>query len=191
MSAMHHRKTVATCAVTALLVMGMVVPASARAERTDFVGLYFPAGMPGTGTACPYTWADPAFCIIDPGTWTELGSGRIRIRGMQVFELAFAWDAEDTSIVEPRKTGYDMVTANANLDASLSGPTWGTWRLHAFDDELMFTGTFTGDFEAGIPAVHYVGQGVGPYAGQHMSGDIGRVPDPYNMVGRIVETPAG
>jgi hypothetical protein len=165
----------------------MVSPASAKASHTDFVGLYFPAGMPGTDTECPYTWVDPAFCVIDPGTWTELDSGRVRIRGMEVYELAFAWDAEDTTLVEPRKTGYDVVTAHADLDESLSGPTWGTWRLHDLDDELMFTGTFTGAFEEGIPAVHFHGQGVGPYVGQHMSGDIGRVPDPYNMVGRILE----
>ena len=51
----------------------------------------------------------------------------------------------------------------------------------------MFLGTFTGEFENGIPVVRFVGEGVGPYEGQHMSGDIGRVANPYNMFGRILE----
>jgi hypothetical protein len=170
-----------------VLFLGTAMPAAsgtAGAEHTDFWGVYFPAGMDGTGTECPYEWVDPAFCVVDPGSWTTLPSGRIKIRDMVVFELALAWNDDG---VEPRKTGYDVVTANANLDDTLTGPTWGTWRLHSPDGVLMFTGRFTGSFANGIPAVHFVGEGVGGYEGQHMSGDIGRVPDPYNMFGRIVE----
>lgn len=169
-----------------VLATSIAPTASARASHDEFVGLYFPAGLAGTGTECPYTWVEPAFCVIDPGSWTEVGDGRMRIREMTVFELALAWTADGQ--VEPRKTGYDVVTANLNVDATLSGPTWGTWMLYSFDDELMFTGTFTGTFANGIPAVHFVGQGTGQYAGQHMSGDIGRVPDPYNMFGQVLVT---
>ncbi|MEN8114492.1 MAG: hypothetical protein ABFS21_08895 [Actinomycetota bacterium] len=154
------------------------------AVHTDFFGVYFPAGMPGTDTECPYTWVDPAFCVIDQGSWTFQPSGRITIRDMTVFELALSWNDDG---VEQRKTGYDIVVANANLDETLTGPTWGTWRLHSFDHELMFTGTFTGKFANGIPAVHFVGSGVGIYEGQKMRGDIGRVPNPYNMFGTIIE----
>jgi hypothetical protein len=172
------------------LVLGLAAPSVAGgAVRTDFQGVYFPAGMPGTGTECPYTWVDPAFCVIDPGSWTTLPSGRVRIRGMTVYELAFSQHADGS--VEPRKTGYDIVVANANLDGSMSGPAWGTWNLYSFAGELMFSGTFTGTFEQGIPAVHFVGAGTGVYEGQHMSGDIGRVPDPFNMFGRILEPASG
>jgi hypothetical protein len=175
--------------LTAVLLAAAAAPSvSARAAHDEFAGLYFPAGMPGTGTDCPYTWVDPAFCVIDPGTWTAPADGRLRIRDMRVFELALAWSADDPTQVEPRKTGYDVVTANANLDATMSGPAWGTWMLYSFADELMFTGTFTGTFENGIPAVHFVGRGSGQYQGQHMWGDIGRVPNPYNMFGQILET---
>lgn len=171
---------------TSAALASAVVPDGA-ANRTAFFGLYFPAGMPGTGSACPYVWQDPFFCVIDPGSWAELPSGRVRIRDMAVYELAFSW--RDGGEVEPRKTGYDVVVANANLDGSLSGPTWGTWNLYSFADELMFSGTFTGSFENGIPAVHFVGQGVGIYAGQQMRGDIGRSPDAAgnNMYGWILE----
>ncbi|MDA8204365.1 MAG: hypothetical protein M0Z49_16735 [Chloroflexi bacterium] len=181
-----RRPHVAIALLLAILLIGLAAPtASARATHDEFVGLYFPAGMPGTGTECPYTWVDPAFCVIDPGSWTEV-DGRLRIRDITLFELAFSWRADDPSQVEPRKTGYDVVTASANLDATLSGPTWGTWMLYSFADELMFTGTFTGSFQDGIPAVHFVGMGTGQYEGQHMWGDIGRVPNPYNMLGQIL-----
>ncbi|MCL1599131.1 MAG: hypothetical protein M3094_08110 [Actinomycetia bacterium] len=176
-----------------VLVLGLVGPAAATAAKpadspgavhTDFEGLYFPAGLEGTGTECPGEWMDPALCVTDQGSWTFLPSGRIRIRNMEVFELAFAWNEDG---VEERKTGYDVVVANANLDGSFSGPTWGTWSLYNFNDELMFTGRFTGKFANGVPAVHFVGRGTGAYEGQHMSGDVGRVADPYNMFGTIVE----
>jgi hypothetical protein len=106
---MLRRKDASIAVVlSALFILAMGSPASATAAHTGYVGLYFPAGMPGTDTTCPYTWVEPAFCVTDLG-------------------------------------------------------------------------------KNGIPAVHFVGQGVGPYVGQHMSGDVGRVPDPYNLDGRIVE----
>jgi hypothetical protein len=180
------RRIAILVAMAALMSIFTVPTASADNRHSDFYGVYFPAGMPGTGTDCPYTWVDPAFCVIDPGDWTELPSGKLRIRGMTVYELALSWNDHG---VEPRKTGYDVVVANANLDESLSGPTWGTWQLHSNDGTLMFRGTFTGKFEAGIPAVHFVGRGVGDYAGELMRGDIGREiseSNPYNMFGEVV-----
>ncbi len=161
--------------------------ASNGAVVTPFVGLYFPAGMAGTGSACPYTWQDPAFCVIDFGTWTELPGGRLRIRDMTAYELAFSWRGDGQ--VEPRKTGYDIVTVGADLDASLSGPMWGTWQLYSFEDQLMFTGTFTGSFVNGFPAVQFVGRGVGTYDGQQMRGRIERTLDQagHNMYGTILE----
>lgn len=181
-----RRSLIAVALGLSVLLTGLMTPAaSARAVHAGFHGLYFPAGLPGTGTTCPYTWVDPSFCVIDAGTWTELADGRIRIRDLELFELAFAWQADGS--VEPRKTGYDVVSANANLDTSLSGPAWGTWMLYDFADELMFSGTFTAMFENGIPTVHFVGRGTGPYEGQVMRGDISREPDPYNMLGEVLE----
>jgi hypothetical protein len=182
---MRWRGAATSLLLSVSLLVGFAPPVSAGAVHTDYYGLYFPAGMPGTGTSCPYTWVAPSFCVKDQGSWTVLDGGRLRIRDMTILELAYAWRAPGQ--VEARKTGYDVVLASANLDASLSGPTWGTWKLYSFSDELMFTGTFTGRFENGIPAVHYVGQGTGPYEGQHTRGDIGRVPDPWNMFGQYLE----
>ena len=68
------------------------------------------------------------FCVIDPGYQDLLRSGRLRIRNMEILELAFAWNEDGA---EPRKTGYDVVLANANLDGNGNGPTWGTWNLYS------------------------------------------------------------
>lgn len=178
------------------LVVGLAAPAvasgattehSSRIERTDFQGQYFPEGMDGTGTTCRYSWMPPSFCIIDPGEQTTLPSGKTRIRGMTLFELAFAFG--DDGQPEPRKTGYDIVTADAILDETLTGPAWGTWKLYSFADELMFKGIFVGRFKDGIPAVLFFGTGVGDYEGQRMRGSVAREldDDGFNMYGRITE----
>ena len=192
---MRYSRLVTLLLVPALLV-GLAVPAvasndaptrSSQIERTDFQGQYFPEGMIDTGTTCRYFWQPPSFCIIDPGEQTPLPSGKTRIRGMTLFELAFAFG--DDGQPEPRKTGYDIVTADAVLDSSLSGPTWGTWKLHSFDDELMFQGIFVGKFKDGIHAVYFFGRGVGEYHGQWMRGSVARELDAegFNMYGRIIE----
>jgi hypothetical protein len=186
----------ATLLLVPVLLVGLAAPSvasdtqqvrSPRYERTDFQGQYFPEGMDGTETTCRYTWMPPSFCIIDPGEQTTLPSGKTRIRGMTLFELAFAFD--DDGQPEPRKTGYDIVTADAILDESLSGPTWGTWKLHRFEDDvLMFEGFFVGKFKDGIPAVMFVGSGAGEYERQSMRGHVTRELDEhgFNMYGRIV-----
>jgi len=191
---MRHSRLAALLVLPAL-VFGLVAPSAAtegersshhRAEHTSFSGMYFPAGMPGTNTECPGEWVDPAFCIVEKGSWTELPNGRLQIRDMTVYELAFAWNEGQ---VEPRKTGYDIVVANANLDSSLTGPTWGTWNLNSFEGDLLFTGRFVGRFKEGIPAVFFFGKGIGEYEGQRMRGYVNREmnADGYNMFGRITE----
>lgn len=163
-----------------------VSAAQAQAVQTDFYGLYFPAGMTGTGTTCPYTVNPLGMCVIDPGETAELPSGHLQIRDMVILELAVSWRADGST--EPRKTGYDIVIANASVDSTFSGPTWGTWTFHPATGDV-FTGIFHGKFENGIPAVRFVGEGTGVYDGQRMSGDIYRTVQSWggNMVGRFLE----
>lgn len=197
-----RRSRAALVLLLTMLVLAVVVPSasvmaesgSPLVERTRFRGLYFPAGMEGTNTECPYHWNDmPPMCVMDPGSQTVLPDGRIHIRGMELYELAMAYHRDGTP--EPRKTGYDLVVADANLDSTFTGPTWGIWNLYSFganvnspaDDVLMFSGVFIGRFKNGIPAVRYYGNGTGIYDGQFMFGRIGRVPDPWNMFGWIYD----
>jgi len=193
---MRRSRLVILC-LLAILVLGLVAPsAGAVAEHARFHGLYFPAGMEGTDTECPYTWQEmPAMCVMAPGSQTVLPDGRLLIRDMEIYELALAW--RGNGVVEPRKTGYDLVVADAVLDDTLSGPTWGTWNLWSFgadledpdDDFLMFGGIFFGRFKNGIPGVHYFGEGMGIYDGQHMGGIIRRAPNAagWNMFGHIID----
>ena len=186
----------ATLLLVPALLVGMAVPSvasdvqpehSSRIERTDFQGQYFPEGMEGTGTTCRYAWMPPSFCIIDPGEQTVLPSGKTLIRDMVLFELAFSYGNDGQP--EPRKTGYDIVTATAILDETLTGPAWGAWKLYSFDDVLMFEGFFVGRFKDGVPAVLFFGSGVGEYEGQRMRGSVARELDSagFNMYGRITE----
>ena len=194
-----RRSRVVMLFLLATLILGLVAPsAGAVAEHSRFHGLYFPAGMDGTGTDCPdpYVWNEmPPMCVMAPGTQTVLPDGRVLIRDIELYELALAW--KSNGAVEPRKTGYDLVIADAILDDTFSGPTWGTWNLWSFgadladpaDDILMFSGIFFGRFKNGIPGVHYFGAGTGTYDGQHMGGIIRRAPNAsgWNMFGHIIE----
>lgn len=171
-------------ALAAALALGATAQASA--VHSEFHGLYFPAGMAGTGTTCPYTVNPLGMCVIDPGETTVLPSGRIQIRGMVLLELAVSW--RPGGAPEPRKTGYDIVVANAAVDETFSGPTWGTWTFHPATGDV-FVGVYTGKFENGVPAVRFVGHGTGSYDGQQMSGDIYRTVQSFggNMIGRFIE----
>lgn len=185
-----------------VLVLGLAAPSAGseggQGPHSRYHGLYFPAGMPGTDTDCPdpYKWQDmPPMCVIDPGTPTVLPDGRVQIREMEVYELALAYRAN--GVVEPRKTGYDVVVATAILDDTFSGPTWGTWDFYSFgadpanpaDDFVMFSGVYFGRFKNGIPGVHFFGLGEGIYEGQYMGGFIRRAPntDGWNMFGQILD----
>jgi len=194
-----RRSRVVMLFLLATLILGLVAPsAGAVAEHSRFHGLYFPAGMDGTGTDCPdpYVWNEmPPMCVMAPGTQTVLPDGRVLLHDIGLYELALAWKPDGA--VEPRKTGYDLVIADAILDDTFSGPTWGTWNLWSFgadladpaDDFLMFSGIFFGRFKDGIPGVHYFGAGTGAFDGEHMGGIIRRAPnaDGWNMFGHIIE----
>ena len=190
-----RRRPAAISALLTVLLLTLTVPAaSAGALRTDFVGFIFPAGYVGTGTSCPYTWvAQPLpACIVDPGTTTMLDGNRALIRDEVFFDIAYAYHTTNEAVntptqpTEPRRTGYHIETFNANLDATFSGPAWGSWKFYSFFDELMFQGTFTGRFSGGQASLHGNGVGVGEYAGQHVWFDV--LPDQYvNVSGMFLE----
>jgi hypothetical protein len=82
--------------------------------------------------------------------------------------------------------------ANASVDASVSGPLWGTFTFYPVSGGGVFTGVFTGNFVNGWPAVHFIGHGSGVYDGQVMQGTISRDFQSWNgqtvnMIGRFLE----
>ena len=179
-----------------ILLLGLTIPtASAGAVRTDFVGFVFPAGypVPTFPTTCGGTYQEaPPACILDPGTLKQLGDGRVLVRNEVVLDIALAYHTVKDATTppqtpnEPRRTGYHVETFNANFDATMSGPVWGSWNFYSFGDELMFTGTFTGSFDKGKPTIHAVGIGQGTYKGQHVWMEV--VPDSYvNMYGQFLD----
>jgi len=178
-----------------VLVLALAAPASsAEAPRSFFHGVFFPAGMEGTGTECPYTWSEmPPACVIDPGTQTVLGNGRVLLLDQETYWISLAYRRDGT--VEPRKTGYAVIVGYGVLDATATGPTWGTWIHYSFgadpedpaDDVASFSGAFIGRFENGVPKVRIFGEGLGIYENELMFGRILRVADPWNMYGFVVD----
>ena len=185
-----------------ILLLGLTIPtASAGAVRTEFAGFVFPAGMfdPEVGASCvaaggTYVTEPLPGCVLDPGTTRELGDGRLLIRDEVVRDSSYAWHSATDALSflkwgqplpdEPRRTGYNVETFNANFDATMSGPVWGSWDFYSFGDELMFTGTFTGSFDKGKPTIRAVGIGVDAYKGQHVWMNV--VDQVVNMYGHFL-----
>ena len=194
-----RRRSAAISALLSIFLLALTVPvASAGAVRTDFVGFVFPAGYLDAGASCPYTWvAQPLpACIVDPGTTTMLSGNRALIRNEVFFDLAYGYHTLDEALAnptqptEPRRTGYNIETFNANVDSTFSGSAWGSWEFYNFADELMFRGTFTATFTNGAASMRTNGIGVGDYAGQHVWLDV--LPGQYvNVAGTFMEPGSG
>ena len=78
-------------AMVALLALTLAAPAaSAKAEHTDFQGLYFPAGLAGTGTDCPVPVSrmGRSRLLRDGHGFLDryCPAARIRVRDMVVYE---------------------------------------------------------------------------------------------------------
>jgi len=190
-----RRRGVRLSGVLAVLLIAMAVPsASAGATRTDFVGFVFPAGYPGTGTSCAGDYVDAPLpsCTLDPGTTTTLGGGKTLIRNKLVMDISYAWhsvaDISSGLPNEPRRTGYVVESFNANLDSSLSGPVWGSWKFYRFGQELMFTGHFSGQLDQGQFTTRGNGIGVDDFMTQHVWQDVvPALPGVPNMSGHFVD----
>ncbi len=112
----------------------------------------------------------------NPGTWTTLPSGRIMVRGM-VMDCR-----EDSS--DPRETGNNIVTMNANWDSQGLGPMWGTSHF-ATDEGGLWKATWAGMVTAQGAIYHAESKGEGKYQGlkawvNSMNGsNEGRILDPH------------
>jgi hypothetical protein len=192
-----RRRGVTLSVVLAALLLAMTVPAaSAGATRTDFVGFVFPAGYLDGGASCVAAGGEYGngllpTCVLEPGTTTSLGGGRTLIRNELVMDISYAWHSLADIVSypfapnEPRRTGYTLEYFNANLDASLSGPVWGSWEFYGFDGKLMFTGHFSGRLDEGQFTTQGNGIGVDAFMNQHVWLDV--VPGYVNMSGQFLE----
>ena len=192
-----RRRGVTLSVVLAASLLAMSVPAaSAGATRTDFVGFVFPAGYLDGGASCVAAGGEYGngllpTCVLEPGTTTSLGGGRTLIRNELVMDISYAWhslaDIASYPLApnEPRRTGYTLEYFNANLDASLSGPVWGSWEFYSFDGKLMFTGHFSGRLDEGQFTTRGSGIGVDAFMNQHVWADV--VPGYVNMSGQFLE----
>jgi hypothetical protein len=187
---MRRCRTRVSVLLSVLLLVLLVPSASAGVVRTDYSAFQFPMGFPGTELLgyppCPYAYATFPFpaCVKDPGTVTHPGHGRWTIRDMVLLQGVLP-----TS--DPGLAGYQESTLNANLDASGNGPAWGTFTTYTwFASEPAYSGTYNGTFENARLGGHFVGKGLGAFAGQHLTGDLltADIPNVGNVIGEIKQT---
>jgi hypothetical protein len=152
-----RKRTILIVAIAIAALLGTTAAVQARAIVTQYTGT----------EAC-----EP----LAIGQWT-FHDGNIFVRGM---ELLCTEDATD-----PRMSGSNAVTLNANWHADPSammggtGPMWGTWQQEGW------AGTWEGTMLAGGGVYHAQGNGTGIYDGLKVWLDSdheaisGRILDPH------------
>jgi hypothetical protein len=121
----------------ALVAAAGAVPAAAGATRTTATG---------TETCRPQS----------PGTTTVLPGGRVLVRD--------AGNVCQETSADPRLSGTNTTTFNANLGADGTGPMWGTFSLATAGGGL-WVGTWHGRLTSAGPVYRAVGRGEGAHAG--------------------------
>jgi hypothetical protein len=168
------RKIFVLCLSTLVFAGAVIVPAGFAAEQTEFTATdYFnPLPLPGFGPQIGELLSPPTIhCPGDAPTGNPAqpcpDGSRMHSRDAVAVTRLVADD--------PRMTGWLTVTLNSNLDASLEGPSWGTFRLDVDDDGGVWEGTWHGYRTA------YDGYWVGEIHGQGKG--YGGIVDGLKMMG--------
>lgn len=133
----------------------------------------------GRNVVTPFTLTETTIRVVDPGQWRFLPDGNVHVRNRVNDYLETASD--------PRMNGTFRATTNANLDASWTGPTWGTF--HADDGRAGWDGIWHGNFNFHTGSGDYdaVGHGSGEYAGLQVTEHCVYVYGVGTCTGRILE----
>ena len=102
-----------------------------------------------------FTCTDEVYETTDPGSWS-FPDGNIHIRGMKQTAHSVCGD--------PRVTGHNSITVNANWDADFTGPMWGEFAFQS-EEGGAWNGTWNGMMTADGSWYNAVGNGSGMYAG--------------------------
>jgi len=126
-------------ALTAALLL-VAGPVAAKATKTPYTADYF------------------FYPPTDPGTWTN-PDGNVHVRGLvHINRIENATDL--------RVEGWDTIVVNANWDANMVGPMWGTFTVEPDIGGGLWEGTWTGMVHAdGTVSVRVVGHGTGGFEG--------------------------
>ena len=102
-----------------------------------------------------FTCTNAGYQTTDMGSWSY-PNGNIHIRGMKQTTLSTCGD--------PRVTGYNDITVNANWDSNFTGPMWGEFTFHS-DEGGTWKGTWNGMMTSDGSWYNAVGKGYGQYEG--------------------------
>jgi hypothetical protein len=143
----------------------------------------FPGSAFAQGNKTYFTGTSCNGGLLDPGAWTLLGNGEVRITGLRSFHI--------NQTDDPRISGVDTIVLNAVGDPIVGyGTFWGTTEV--VNDGGSWTGQFVGKQENGLYTFIAVYHGSGAYEGlvanwNYSPGDIVC----GVLSGYIVETGAG
>ena len=155
--------------IVSILIAALVTAAFPAAGLAHENKTYF------TGQECSIEWTDP-------GTWTYLPSGLVRVTGVHSTQ----YDTSD----DARLTGYDYVIINAITDAETGeGNFWGTFNI--VNDGGSWFGHWNGQNPGGQFYIDGLLHGEGGYEGLTANFMLRPGGECSLISGYIVETGAG
>ncbi len=131
-------------------------------------------------TVTPFTLTETLTRNVDPGQWSFLPSGKIRLRDR-------VSDYSDTA-TDPRLTGTVRATMNCNLDSNWTGPCWGA--THEQIGDGVWDGTWNGNLnlQTGSGDADTVLHGSGAFDGLQMMEHCAYIYGVGTCAGRILDT---
>lgn len=140
------------------------------------VALLIASSAAARSSESTFACAEEDYGVTALGDWSFPG-GNVHIRGMEQMVRS---ECEDS-----RVDGYNYITVNANWDANMTGPMWGTFTFLS-DSGGTWKGTWNGMMTSQGSWYNAVGVGEGEFAGLKLWIDK----DLHQVTGRILN-PAG
>lgn len=131
-----------TIVLVTVIGLALLIAGSASAQASD---VWFECEEGETTPTAPGAWSFP--------------DGNIHIRGMQ--------QTTRLDCTDSRQVGFNSITINANWDAEMHGPMWGTFTFVS-DEGGSWTGTWNGQLTENGSWYNAVGNGKGIYAGMKL-----------------------
>jgi hypothetical protein len=116
---------------------------------------FFPVTALAQGIKTYFTGTECFGEITDPGTWTPIGNGQIRVTDMR------SWHTDTAS--DPRLTGIDSVVINAVIVDPVAGNGTFHGTFHIVNSGGSWMGIWTGKMENGSFTIDGLLHGSGGY----------------------------
>ncbi len=125
-----------------------------------------------------YTGVQAVIAVPDFGSYEETRRGGLKIRG----QVRVTWD----ECTDERATGHSTVTINADLNSTMVGRLWGTYRMESVVEGGYWEGSWTGRiYPDGTQAFSGSSRGRGEFEGMLAFFETSYPPDEYGLPGIV------